>query len=288
MPPAHDLLTYAEPEDPRFRRVVIRGIERLSGQPRLVRQYEQAKARSTHHPDGPFPERFFAIALDVLKVTPRFTPLGQLEKIPREGPVVIVANHPFGVVDGLALCDLALRCRGDVKVIIHRALFRDPALQSFMLPIDFGGSRPAAKRNIQVRNEAIAYLKDGGTIAVFPGGGISTAPSPFGEATDLEWKLLPAKLIHLARATVVPVYFPGQNSRLFQWVSQISHTLRLSLVIREVNNKRGRPLDVIVGDPIPYESLAPFSDRRALMEHLRAVVYALGHPPSETDLPMAG
>ena len=269
-----ELLTYAEPDDPRLRRVVIRSIERLSGQRRLRRLYQHACARSTRAPDGPRPEAFFRQALEVLNVRPSCS-VHQLHKIPTEGPVVFVANHPFGVVDGLALCDLALRTRGDVKILIHRTLFRDPDLQAFMLPINFAGTRDAARQNIAVRNEAIAYLKSGGTIAVFPGGGIATAPHTFGLATDLDWKLFTARLIHSARAAVVPVFFPGQNSRLFQWVSQFSQTLRLSLVIREIGNKQGRDIEMVVGDPLAYEELAHISDRKELMNHLRQTVYAL-------------
>lgn len=280
MSEAHDeLLTYAAKDDPRLRRAVIRGVERLSGQLGLVRKYERARARSVERAEAPEPARFFAEALRELEVRARFD-AEQLARVPREGPLVFVANHPFGVLDGLALCELALRTRGDVKIIIHRALFRDLELQAFMLPIDFGGTREAAKRNLGVRDEAIAYLKDGGTIAVFPGGGISTAQGgAFGPVTDLEWKLFPAKLVQLTKATVVPVYFPGQNSRLFQWVSQFSSTLRLSLVIREVNNKLGQTLEVRVGAPIPWAQLAGIGDKRRLTAHLRQQVYDLAAPP---------
>lgn len=286
MGPANDeLLTYAEPNDPRLRRVVIRGIEQLSGQKKLRRLYDHARARSTHAPDGPRPEAFFSEALDVLKVKSHYSAT-QLAKIPRSGPLMFVANHPFGVVDGLALCQLALEARGEFKIMIHRALFRDPDLQPFMLPIDFGGTRESARQNISVRNQATEYLKSGGTLAVFPGGGIATASRTFGHATDLDWKLLPAKLIHASQATVVPVFFPGQNSRLFQWVSQFSQTLRLSLVIREITNKRGRTIDMIIGDPLHYAQLAHLKDRKALMNHLRQQVYALGDP--DDALPKAG
>lgn len=268
------LLTYADPRDPRLTQAVIRSVEVLSGQPRLAKQYERVKARTTNRPGTPDPGAFFAEALNELDIEVAYEFLGAPP--PAEGPVVFVANHPFGVVDGLALCRLALEQRGSVKIMIHRALFKDPALQPFMLPVDFEGSREAAKRNIAVRDEAIAFLRGGGTVAVFPGGGISTASQPFGPATDLEWKLLPAKLIQVTRATVVPVFFPGQNSALFQIASQISQTLRLSLVIREVRNKRGRPLAVRVGAPIPFDALPEAKkDRKELTEHLRRVVYDL-------------
>lgn len=270
---ADDLLTYAEPHDPPLRQWVIRGIEKLSGQPRLRSIYEEVRDR-TSHAVPPRPSAFFGAALERLGVELQVDD-DAVAAIPSSGPLVFVANHPFGVLDGLGLCTLALRARGEMKVMIHRALFRDPSLQDLMLPIDFGGSRAAAKRNICVRNEALQYLEGGGSIAVFPAGGISTAPTPFGVATDLEWKLLPAKLIQRSKATVVPVHFPGQNSPLFHLVSCFSQTLRMSLVIREVEVRRNRPLPITVGRPIPFETLADLRDRRALTERLRQEVYAL-------------
>lgn len=270
---SEDLLTYAEPHDPTYKQWTIRIVEKLSGQPKLLELYERVRETTTHAPT-PKPHLFFGAALEELGVVSTIEP-EDLSRVPPEGPLVFVANHPFGVLDGLGLCDLALRARGDVRVIIHRALFRDTSLQQFMLPIDFEGSRAAAKRNIAVRNEAIDYLVGGGAIAVFPAGGISTADHPFGPATDLEWKLLPAKLIQKAEATVVPVHFSGQNSWLFQLVSMFSQTLRMSLVIREVENKRNEPLRVTIGHPIPFSELAEIRDRKALTAHLRAQVYAL-------------
>ncbi len=281
-----ELLSYAEPGDPLLRRIAIRGIERLSGQPALARHYQTVRSRTVLTEGGA--SRFFAEALRELRIDVQFPSEGT-SFIPRDGPLVFVANHPFGVVDGLALCRLAIETRGDVKVLIHRALFRDPELRRFMLPVDFGATRDAAKRNIAARDEGLAYLASGGTLAVFPGGGISTARGAFGPVTDLEWKLLPAKLIRAARATVVPVYFPGQNSWLFQAVSQFSLTLRLSLVIREIANKQGTTLHVRVGKPIPFDQLAPIRDRRALMDHLRAEVYRLagGRPGGASEEPLA-
>ena len=96
-------------------------------------------------------------------------------------------------------------------------------------------------------------------------------------ATDLDWKLFMAKLVQSSKATVVPVYFPGQNSRLFQVVSQFSLTLRLSLVIREVNDRIGKPLRVVVGNPISYDNLAHIEGRQALTDHLRRCTYALAN-----------
>jgi putative hemolysin len=111
---------------------------------------------------------------------------------------------------------------------------------------------------------------------VFPAGGASTAPKPWSKrAVDAEWKNFAARLIISAKAPVVPVYFAGQNSRLFQIASHISMTLRLSLFFKEVYDKIGSELHVRIGDVIPYSELDGM-DRTKLMEHLRRKTYALG------------
>ena len=110
---------------------------------------------------------------------------------------------------------------------------------------------------------------------IFPAGGIATTKGPLGKATDPEWKLFAAKLIHMSKATVVPIYFHGQNSRIFQIVSQFSLTLRLSLIIHEVKNKIGKTIRVTIGNPIPYQELAQIKGRRQLTHYLREVTYGL-------------
>jgi putative hemolysin len=111
---------------------------------------------------------------------------------------------------------------------------------------------------------------------IFPAGGISTALSPFGPVGDLEWKLSAAKLIHQTKATVVPIFVHGQNSRLFHLVSQFSLSLRLSLIIHELNKQIARTVRMSIGDPIAYEQLSGHKSRYALTNYLRQVTYALG------------
>ena len=112
-------------------------------------------------------------------------------------------------------------------------------------------------------------------LTLFPAGGVATARGFRGPIEDLEWKRFVVKVIQMTRATVVPVYVHGRNGRLFQFVSQFSPTLRLALLLNETRNKMGRPVRVTIGDPLPYEALAGFRDRQALLDHLRATVFAL-------------
>ena len=129
------------------------------------------------------------------------------------------------------------------------------------------------------RIEAQAWLREGHAIGIFPGGGVSTSEKPLrGPAVDLPWAPFTAKLLRASRATVVPVFFVGQNSRLFQLASHLSLTLRLSLVFRETARRIGSRLKVRVGEPIPFEEIAHIEDRTELVRELRKRTFALARP----------
>ncbi|MEM7348942.1 MAG: lysophospholipid acyltransferase family protein [Chloroflexota bacterium] len=201
----------------------------------------------------------------------------QLAKIPKEGPVIFIANHPFGILDGLAVCHIAEKTRGDFKILLHSLLCREKEIEPYILPVDFSETREAIASNIETKHKAMAMLQNGGTVVIFPAGGIATTTKgPFGKATDLEWKLFTAKMIRMTQATVVPIYFPGQNGFIFQMASQVSLTLRLSLLIREVKKRIGDTVKFTIGDPISYQALASIKAKKQLLNHLREVTYSLG------------
>lgn len=117
-------------------------------------------------------------------------------------------------------------------------------------------------------------MHDGGALILFPAGGVATASTPLAPAQDLDWTPLLARLVHEGEAPVVPIYFNGQNSRLFQWAGHVSLTLRLALLIREALRKQGDTLSARIGRPIPYNALADL-DRTTLTTHLREATLGL-------------
>jgi putative hemolysin len=197
--------------------------------------------------------------------------------VPKTGPVVFVANHPYGVLDGIVMSWLVSKVRADFLVLTHVVLTRAPEAAPFILPIDFSGAEGAEQTNLASRAAARAHLAKGGALVVFPAGGISTAPDKLGRkpAVDGPWQPFVSQLVQRAKATVVPIWFGGQNSRLFQIASHVSLTLRLSLIFHEVRTRIGTALPVAIGAPIPLASLASIKDRQALANELRARVYAL-------------
>ena len=122
---------------------------------------------------------------------------------------MIVANHPFGIGDGIAVLSLAEQLGRPFRVMIHADLLKIREMEPYSLPIDFSETKEALKNNLAVRHEAVRLLKEGVTIVVFPAGGVATAPKGFGRAQDLPWKMFPARLVQEAKASVIPMHFSG-------------------------------------------------------------------------------
>jgi putative hemolysin len=264
-----DDISYASPGDPFLKRLVIRAIERASGQRELKRMYLERK----HHPVAA--ESFWDAAVRKLRLTIDFN-VEALAEIPTHGPVVIVANHPFGVIDGLVACWLVARVRTDFKVLAHALLYRAVEVRPFLLPIDFEETKSARETNVESRAEATALLKRGGALIVFPSGMVSTTPTVFaGRAVDPDWKPFAARMIMQSKAPVVPIFFRGQNSCLFQVVSHFSMTLRLSLLLKEAHDRIGAHIALRIGTQITFEELAAIRDRKELMKSLRDRTYTL-------------
>ena len=261
-------LTYASPNDPKIKVALIKSIERLTGQRKLQRLYHQV-LRET---DGN--HSFWSSVLGQLDVDLVFDE-GKLHHIPQDGPLIFIANHPYGFIDGIAICHLANLVRPNFKILINNALCKEDRIAHYLLPIDFDETKEAVQTNIHSKREALRLLKNNGAIVIFPAGGIATSQGLFGKVTDLEWKLFTAKLIQMTQATVIPIYFHGHNGRLFQIVSQFSLTLRLSLIIHEVKKQIGETLHLTIGEPIPYKDLSSIKRRHDLIDHLRAVIYDL-------------
>lgn len=268
--------SYSDVSQPLFQRAAIRLIEKATGQPRLRRLYLEYQRSPVSG------ESFWQASIRKLDIRPSFE-TADLKNIPPNGPVVIVANHPYGVLDGLVMCWLIEQVRSDFLVITHSALLRAPEARPYLLPVDFNGTKEAFETNLQTRDRARKHLAEGGCIVVFPAGAVSTAPDKLGRkpATDWPWQPFTAQLIQRSKATVVPIFFGGQNSRLFQIASHISATLRLSLIFKEVHDRIGTELPLVIGKPISASEISQVSDRSALTSMLRDRTYALAaHLPS--------
>ncbi len=264
--------TYANERDPRIKRWFIRSIEGLSGRDRYARLYDIWRSDIVGKS-----ERVFGKMLDLIDV--RMDVRGEWP--PREmpdAPIVIVANHPFGIGDGIAVLALAEQLGRPFKVLINNELLKVPEMADYSLPVSFEETKEAMAINMQTRHEAVRLLKEGVTIIVFPAGGVATARKGFGRAEDLPWKIFPAKLIQAAKASVIPVYFEGQNGRLFHLASKLSMTLRISLLIREFRRLSGSTITSHIGNVISWEALSGGADRKDLLSRLYSAVFSMAPP----------
>jgi len=150
-----------------------------------------------------------------------------------------------------------------------------PEIRPYSLPISFEESREAMQMNLETRREAVRLLREGVTIVVFPAGGVATATRGVGRVKDLPWKLFPAKLIQAAGASVVPIYFEGQNGRLFHLVSRLSMNMRVSLLIREFRRLAGKTITAHIGETISAETLAGFRDRKRMTDFMYDRVFSM-------------
>ena len=262
-------LTYAQPDNPWLLRQMILGIENLCGRRKVQRLYDTLKSQ-------PFElNRFFEDAIAVTNIDLRYDQT-QLDRIPATGPLAMVANHPFGVIDGTILCHLAAQARGDFRILINAVLCRDKDLAPYFLPVDFSPGKAAMKNNVATGRRAREAMAEDIPVLIFPSGFVSTAGKfGTGRAVDAPWTTFAAKLISDARANVVPIFFHGQNSRAFHIASHLSESLRMAFLIREARARFGTRFDVTIGDTLAYESLEEIKGRKALTHYLYDAVQQL-------------
>jgi len=200
-------------------------------------------------------------------------PQDALTDIPRTGPVIVVANHPTGALDGLALLTVLRRVRTDVRLLANRWLHCVPELRECLVPVDvFGRPEYVARRNGTALRSAIHWLAEGGCVAVFPSGEVAHQEQPDGHVLDSPWRDTAAELAVRTGSTVVPVFIAGRNSRLFRAAGRVHPLLRTALLPHELWAKRGSTVSVNVGRSVTPSELSSRIDPASRTALLRARV----------------
>lgn len=205
-----------------------------------------------------------------------------LDRIPVKGPLVAVANHPFGVLDGIALAVLLSRVRSDVKVLTNSLLDGIPELAEHCIFVDPFHTAISAEKNRSSLKQAIEWLQHGGALAVFPAGEVSQLNLRQGQITDPAWNNIPPRLVSKTGAATLPVFFCGHNSVTFQVLGLINPRFRTLLLLQEFLQQRGRCVKARVGNPIAADLVANMQSDEAATEYLRRRTYLLGHRGKKT------
>ncbi|UWQ90981.1 lysophospholipid acyltransferase family protein [Aliisedimentitalea scapharcae] len=267
-------LTYANSFDNPWTSFAIRAIEWFTGKIsilRMVKKFERTNAVYRG-------QKFWRGALNVMGIE-LLTPIEQIRNIPADGPVVVVANHPHGMVDGMILAELIGQRREDYRILTRSVLTGlDEAATSFMIPVPFPHDPEAQRKMVEMRANAMTHLKEGGVVALFPSGVVMSSDSWFGPAIEQEWNVFTAQMIRRSGARVVPIFFPGSNSRWYLIANRVSAILRQGLLLHEIVRSCNRPQKPVIGKPLTDEEMQPLQkDPRGFMAWLRDHTMRLGN-----------
>ena len=262
--------TFATAEVNRIGQLFIMITELLTGKLKLKKLYDEYL--SENRP----PQLFWDDAVTKLDLK-LITNFKKNSYIPSKGKLIVIANHAFGVADGVSICSVLSKVRQDYKMVTHKVLRQADAVKDKILPIDFNENREALLTNINTRKEAEKVLLNDGVIVLFPSGRIATKKNlnKNTKADDGEWKQWVSKLILKTKSPVLPIFFDGQNSQWYHMANKLGLTFRYSLCMYELKRKIGDSINMYFGSIISYEDLAEIGDIKEITLHLRSVTYSL-------------
>lgn len=236
-------------------------VEALLGLRRLRRLYLRL-------PECDSPEAFVEAVFARWNITVSVAP-EDLERIPATGPVVVVANHPFGGIEGLALALVLGSARNDYRIIANYILGRIPELKEIFLLVDPFETPDSPRRSLSGLRQTYRWLDGGGMVALFPAGEVAHLHLRHRDVVDPPWTSTVARLVRHAECPVVPLYFDGRNGPLFQMLGLVHPVIRTAMLPREFLAHRGRAIEVRVGSPIPYSQLRSCEDDGAMVALMR-------------------
>ncbi|WP_421850242.1 lysophospholipid acyltransferase family protein [Marinomonas sp.] len=251
-------------------------VEWATGLAKLDRMYQKRPGSQTSF-------EFMRYTLDTLNIDYSIAK-GGLDNIPQEGPVVIVANHPLGAIEGVVLADLVGQVRTDVKVLANELLKRLPEISDLFIGVDVFGGKSAQRTNAKAIRDAHRHLAEGGVLIVFPAGEVSTYPK-IAKGTgqnkkqrtlaDIEWSQSVANFLKRSEATTVPIFINGKNSELFYSAGRIHPLLRTAMLGRELLNKKASIIEISIGSAIPFSEVSQFESNQDLVSYLRLNTYLM-------------
>ena len=246
-------------------------LENLLSLGALNRVYEKYYKKTVHCKDL---KEIFHLGLDTLNVTYSVSRT-DLQKIPPKGPLVVVANHPFGALEGVILGAVLLKVRPDLKILGNYLLKNIIGIRDTIISVDPFVSGQSTASNLKGLKEAIRWVKGGGVLATFPAGEVSSLKLGQGRVIDPVWSSHIGGIIRRTQATALPVYFPGRNGAVFQFLGLLHPKLRTALLPRELINKKNKRIELHIGKAFSWRKLQRFETDAQMMNFLRINTYFL-------------
>ena len=262
-------VSYAHSAQSRLGRAIIRCLESATGRSALLSR--SPNLTTNMHSIQNFWHSImegYGVTIDIMQ--------GELGDIPVDQPFIVVANHPYGILDGLVMGSVLAQSGANFKIIANDIFNKAQEISDKILPISFKNTREAISLNLKTRKSAITHLSHGGAVGIFPGGTVSTSSKLFSQPADPAWRSFTARMIFKSNALVIPIFFDGNTSRIFQLASHLHPTIRAGLLLREFKLRLDKPVRIVIGKPIQQCRMALFkNDSRKVMDFLRHETYKL-------------
>lgn len=252
-------------------------------EPALVRHFlpdRLCRGYSASNPLGSSAVEFSGDMLRHLDIDFRIEP-SDVERIPKSGPCVVVANHPFGLLEGFILVSVLERIRQDYRIVANTLLASTPALHErviFVNPFEDAN----AQENSKSLRASIECLRNGGLLVMFPAGEVAHFNWNERAVADPVWNTSAARLARKIGCPAVPMFFKGANSIPFHMLGAIHPRLRTLHLARELVKKRKQVIEVRIGSPIVASVLNAYPDAEAATDYLRRRTYLLQNRPSDS------
>ncbi|NJN97151.1 MAG: lysophospholipid acyltransferase family protein [Anaerolineales bacterium] len=228
---------------------------------------------------------FLDASLHLLNIQTRVAP-EDWARIPLSGPLVVIANHPYGAIEGMILAHILYGVRAEVKVMTNYLLAQIPQLKEMCIFVDPFNTPQSAQANIRGLKEALTWLQQGQVLIIFPAGEVSHIDIRTGQVTDPAWNENVARLIRRSGAAVLPAYIHGSNGLFFHLAGLVHPRLRTVLLPRELLNKQNRAVEVRFGSALPARQMQSFATDAELTAYLRQRTYALASRETPSIKPL--
>ena len=269
-------VSYAHSAQSKLGRAIIRCLENATGRSALLSRSPNLRT-NMHYIENLWHSIMegYGVTIDIMQ--------GELGDIPVDQPFIVVANHPYGILDGLVMGSVLAQSGANFKIIANDIFNKAREISDKILPISFKNTREAISLNLRTRKNALTHLSHGGAIGIFPGGTVSTSSKLFSQPADPSWRSFTAKMIFKSNALVVPIFFDGNTSRIFQLASHLHPNIRAGLLLREFKLRLDKPVRIVIGKPIPRCRMDLFkNDSRKIMDFLRLETYKLSPNKNQT------